>query len=98
MSAPAPRYGADNNRYNGGLCFNKVQQRWVICCRDGSQTLYSRGVMAAELGRLLTRQEIVHHLNGDTTDDRPENLEVTTRAEHIRMHYADLMRGRGLAA
>lgn len=38
------------------------------------------------LGRKLRRNEVVHHKNGDTTDDRPENLEVMTRSAHSRLH------------
>lgn len=91
---PPVRRGAANNRYNGGLCFDKSKRRWVICCRDGTLILYSRGVMAAEIGRLLTPEEVVHHVNEDTTDDRPENLEITTRAAHMDMHRADLQAGK----
>lgn len=84
--------------YNGGVCFNRTLGRWMINCRDGQLMYFARGVMAAELGRLLRPDEIVHHRNGDPTDDRPENLQVLTRAEHVHMHRADIMRGRGLAA
>lgn len=38
------------------------------------------------LGRYLQDGEIVHHQNEDTSDNRLENLVVTTRAEHIRLH------------
>lgn len=38
------------------------------------------------LGRLLEPDEIVHHKNEDPSDNRPENLEVMTQAEHIRLH------------
>lgn len=48
-----------------------------------------RLVMEAELGRFLTRDEVVHHINEIPTDNRPENLAVMTKAEHDRLHSAN---------
>lgn len=84
--AARSRMAQANNRYNGGLSFDKASGRWKIICRDGTQMWYYRGVMAAEVGRLLEPDELVHHLNEDPSDDRPENLELTTRREHPTIH------------
>ena len=43
-------------------------------------------VAEATIGRFLAEDEVVHHVNGDKSDDRPENLRVLKKHEHSLIH------------
>jgi len=45
-----------------------------------------RIVAAMIEGRPLQTDEVVHHVNGEKSDNRPENLIVTRRADHSMEH------------
>jgi len=44
------------------------------------------------LGRFLTEDEVVHHINGEKADNTPENLQVLTAGEHMALHKATARR------
>lgn len=53
---------------------------------NGKKKYVHRMVMEEFLGRELDRKETVHHINGDKTDNRIENLVLMKTSEHIRHH------------
>jgi hypothetical protein len=43
-------------------------------------------VVEETIGRHLTENEVVHHLDGDRSNNRYKNLLVMTRGEHTKLH------------
>jgi hypothetical protein len=60
--------------------------RWAVTQRDGNPYLWYRIVVWNEIGRELDSDEQIHHINGDSTDDRVANLTVLSPAAHTRLH------------
>jgi hypothetical protein len=56
--------------------------------------LEHRLVMEKQLGRYLQVDEVVHHINKNTLDNRIENLELMGLPEHISHHRQETISGR----
>jgi hypothetical protein len=54
--------------------------------QSGRYAKRCRVVMESIIGRYLIPQELIHHKDGDRTNDDPGNLEIVSRVEHNRIH------------
>ena len=48
--------------------------------------LYHRAVMEMYLGRLLSENEVVHHIDGNPSNNIITNLAVLSKSDHARLH------------
>jgi hypothetical protein len=48
--------------------------------------LEHRLIMETHLGRNLTSEEHIHHINEDASDNRIENLQIVSKSEHGKIH------------
>jgi hypothetical protein len=55
--------------------------------RDGY--VLEHRLVAYDAGLLTNPADHVHHVNGDKTDNRVENLAVMSGAEHLRLHVRE---------
>jgi len=82
--------GNNHNSWNGGK--RKNPQGYIMIYSPNhpaairNYVAEHRLIMEKQIGRLLTPNDIVHHINENKTDNNIENLELMTRSEHSRQH------------
>lgn len=83
------RFGETNPNYKGG---HIDQYGYKIIYVDRIKIKEHRYVMEQFLGRKLSRDEEVHHINGDKLDNRVDNLSVLSKKAHSNLHWGRLAR------
>lgn len=66
-----------------------------VLCHDRDNKIHEhRAVMEQKLGRKLTSQDIVHHIDGNKLNNNSNNLMLTNRSDHIKEHMTEIQQAR----
>lgn len=101
VGTPYSRSGDENPHWKGG---KHLREDGYILIRIGIISSKTKGtkyrlehriVMEESLGRPLLRSEVVHHKDGNTSNNNIDNLELITQSEHAKIHYKERVKNNG---
>lgn len=87
--------GINNPNWKGGRSFGGEKARYINIYSPNhpfknkdNYVLEHRVVMETHMGRILLPNEVVHHINGNTSDNRVENLMLfSCQSDHFKFHH-----------
>lgn len=87
--------GERNNHWKGRRYADRAGYIWIYrpdhpYAKRGGMVQEHRAVVEDRLGRYLEPHEVVHHRDENPSNNAPENLELVSRAEHVRIHNPKL--------
>lgn len=82
--------GDKNPNWKGGVMYDRGRKLIYLPYHPNPDRLnycYEyKLIMEKYLGRYLKNDEVVHHIDGDITNNNIKNLQVMTQSEHINLH------------
>lgn len=78
-------------RWNNGITISshryiKIQVGKDHPCADPNGYAYLHHLVWISSGRQIPNNMVIHHVNGNTKDNRIENITIKTSSDHIRDH------------
>jgi hypothetical protein len=95
------RTGVRCNAWKGG----RFISRCYVCIylpkhpmsNKAGYALEHRIIMSKNINRFLSKDEIVHHKDGNKMNNNINNLEITNRKNHLDIHRIGLLSPRGIS-
>jgi predicted Zn-ribbon and HTH transcriptional regulator len=82
--------------YNQGYkCF--YDKEHPLSTTDG-RVFYHRHIMSVNLGRWISKEEQVHHIDGNKENNEISNLELLSASEHAKKHHLKTFLSEGTCA
>ena len=66
-----------------------IDKEHPFASKGVGRVYWHRHLASVKLGRWLRPEEDVHHIDGNSLNNDPDNLEVLSRSEHTRRHHQE---------